>query len=307
MKPVETKKLVFIFGPTCAGKTEIACDVAEGGGEIVSVDSMQVYIGLEKGTAKPTEEQLRRVPHHLVSVVPPGHRFSAGDFRRLALGAIEGIWGRGKVPFLVGGTGLYFRALEYELADAPCADLGLRESLYAEEERAKGSLYERLRRNDPRTAGSLHPNDLVRIVRALEIYELTGRTFSSSVSGSFKRRFSPLKIGVTVERDALYARIETRCGAMIQAGLAAEVGALVERGCDERFPSMKGLGYSHFIQFFKGCRSYDETVRHFVRDSKRYAKRQLTWFRKEPGALWFQNADLVGIRSAVDGYVVRIC
>jgi tRNA dimethylallyltransferase len=293
------QKLVFIFGPTGAGKTDVACDVAEKIGEVVSVDSMQVYRGLELGTAKPTAAQLSRVPHHLVSIVPPDRRFSAGDFTRLALAAVRDIEGRGKTPFLVGGTGLYFRAFEYGLADAPPADAALRETLYREEERRSGSLYERLSRSDPAAAEALHPNDLVRIVRALEVQMLTGVSFSASVKGSFAKRVFPLKIGLETEREELYARIEARCARMLKAGLAEETRSLFARGYTERYPSMKGLGYSHFLQHFKGCRSRPETERIFVRDSKRYAKRQLTWFRKEADTVWYSGADREGVRSAV--------
>jgi tRNA dimethylallyltransferase len=297
------QKLVFIFGPTGAGKTEIACEIAERIGEIVSVDSMQVYKGLELGTAKPTAAQLSRVPHHLVSIIPPDCRFSAGDFKRLALTAAREIEGRGKTPFLVGGTGLYFRAFEYGLADAPPADPAFRETLYREEERRSGALFERLLRSDPQTAESLHPNDLVRIVRALEVYALTGVPFSASVKGSFEKRVFPLKIGLETDREELYARIEARCMRMLSAGLADETRSLFARGYTERYPAMKGLGYSHFLQHFKGCRSRGETERLFVRDSKRYAKRQLTWFRKEADTLWYSSADREGIRSAVTSYL----
>jgi tRNA dimethylallyltransferase len=297
------QKLVFIFGPTGAGKTDVACDVAEKIGEIVSVDSMQVYRGLELGTAKPTAAQLSLVPHHLVSILPPDRRFSAGDFTRLALAAVREIEGRGKIPFLVGGTGLYFRAFEYGLADAPPADPALRENLYREEERRSGSLYERLSRSDPETAEALHPNDLVRIVRALEIHTLTGVPFSSSVKGSFEKRVFPLKIGLGTDREELYARIEARCMRMLKAGLAEETRSLFAQGYTERYPSMKGLGYSHFIQHFKGCRARPETERLFVRDSKRYAKRQFTWFGKETDTVWYSSTDREGVRSAVISYL----
>jgi tRNA dimethylallyltransferase len=297
------QKLVFIFGPTGAGKTEIACEIAEGIGEIVSVDSMQVYKGLELGTAKPTAEQLSRVRHHLVSIVPPDYRFSAGDFKRLALAAVRDIEERGKIPFLVGGTGLYFRAFEYGLADAPPADPAFRESLYREEERRKGSLYERLLDSDPEAAASLHPNDLVRIVRALEVHRLTGVPFSASVRGSFEKRISPLKVGLETDRETLYDRIETRCMRMLGAGLAEETRDLFARGYTERCPAMNGLGYSHFLRHLKGCCSREETVRLFVRDSKRYAKRQLTWFRKEADTVWYSNTDRDGVRRAVASYL----
>jgi tRNA dimethylallyltransferase len=212
---------------------------------------------------------------------------------------VRDIENRGKIPFLVGGTGLYFRAFEYGLADAPPADPAFRETLYREEERRGGALYERLLSSDPVTAESLHPNDLVRIVRALEVHTLTGVPFSASVKGSFEKRIFPLKIGLETAREELYARIEARCMRMLSAGLAEEARDLFARGYTERYPSMKGLGYSHFLQHFKGCCSREETERLFVRDSKRYAKRQLTWFRKEADTVWYSSADRDGVRSAV--------
>jgi tRNA dimethylallyltransferase len=238
-----------------------------------------------------------------VSFVEPDHRFSAGDFKRLAAAAVAGIEGRGRVPFLVGGTGLYFRAFEYGLADAPPAEPGLRESLYREEDLGRGTLHARLLASDPETARSLHPNDLVRIVRALEVQTLTGVPFSAAVRGSFEKKVFPLKIGVEAGREELHARIERRCARMLEEGLAEETRDLFARGCTERYPAMKGLGYSHFIQHFKGCLSRGETVRLFVRDSKRYAKRQRTWFRKEADTLWFPAADREGIRRAVSSYL----
>ena len=301
---VNRKKLVFIFGPTGVGKSELAVKVAHGLGEIVSVDSMQVYKSLELGTAKPTAQQLSRVRHHLVSIVSPSYRFSAGDFKRLAQKAIDDITGRKLLPILVGGTGLYFRALEYNLDKAPRADTVLRERLYREEEKQKGILYRRLLSVDPKTAGRLHPNDLVRIVRALEICEVTGRRFSDIIGGNSGGRYEILKIGINIEREKLYEALEFRCNRMIEDGLTNEVADLLSGGLDEKLPSMKGLGYSHFIQYFKGCRSREETIRLFVRDTKRYAKRQLCWFRRE-NAEWFSPAQYDEVKRRVKEFSIN--
>ncbi len=297
------KRVVFIFGPTGVGKTELAVKAAEGIGEIVSVDSMQVYRGLECGTAKPKDDQLDRVKHHLVSIVPPDFRFSAGDFRRRALRAIDEIHLRKKVPVLVGGTGLYFRALEYNLSGAPDADVGLRKRLYEQEELEKGVLYRRLQEIDPDTAADLHPNDLVRIIRALEVFILSGGTFSAFIRESGASTVTPLKLGVTIDRRRLYEKLEHRCRGMIDKGLDREVYRLLQEGYDEKYPSMKGLGYSHFIQYFKGCRSYGETVRLFIRDTNRYAKRQYTWFRKEQDALWFGPDEHSRVRDCIESFM----
>mgnify|MGYP001097219256 CR=1 FL=1 len=278
--------VVFIFGPTGVGKTELAVQAADGIGEIESVDSMQVYRELDLGTAKPSPEQRDRVPHHLVDVVRPARRFSAGDFKRMALRAVERIAGRGKVPVLVGGTGLYFRALEYNLPNAPPADARLRDELYRREEAEPGVLHRTLQSMDPETARTLHPRDLVRLVRAIEIQRLSGVRFSELARRAPSKLVRPIKIGVILERERLYRRLELRCRRMIAAGLPAEVAELVRKGYREDLPAMKGLGYSHFIQYFKGCRGREEIERLFARDTRRYAKRQLTWFRKEQGVRW---------------------
>lgn len=298
---MKRKRLVFVFGPTGVGKSELAVKVARGLGEIVSVDSMQVYQKLERGTAKPTALQLGSVRHHLVSIVPPTYRFSAGDFQRVAREAIDDIAGRGLLPILVGGTGLYFRALECNLDDAPKADTSLREEMYREEEKDKGSLYRRLLQVDPETACRLHPNDLVRVVRALEIYRISGRPSSDLMGGGEIKRYEILKFGINIERDKLYRNIELRCDRMVADDLAGEVCALLNEGLDEKLPSMKGLGYSHFIQCLKGCYSYEETKRLFKRDTKRYAKRQLCWFRRED-AEWFAPRQHGEIRRRVEEF-----
>ena len=296
-------RLVFIFGPTGVGKTDLACEVAQDIGEIISVDSMQVYKGLDLGTAKPTAEHMKKVPHHLVSIIPPDFRFSAGDFKRLALKIISEVNQRGKIPILVGGTGLYFRALEFDLLNAPPAKRKLRETLYKKEEKNKGYLYKKLSTIDPPTAKLVNQNDLLRIVRALEIYYTSGIKFSRLLQKGKTRQLMPLKIGLNIDREDLYASIESRCKKMIDCCLAQEVYGLLMKGYTEKLPAMKGLGYSHFFQYFKGCYSYDETLRRFVRDTKRYAKRQLTWFRKETGVFWFKPTDVDIIRREIESFI----
>lgn len=296
---MEAARVVFMFGPTGVGKTELAVQAAAGVGEIVSVDSMQVYRGLDLGTAKPTPRQRAQVPHHLVDVVSPDYGFSAGDFKRRALRAVERITARGRVPVLVGGTGLYFRALENNLSDAPPADPGVREELYRMEESEQGSLHRLLQSLDPETAAGLHPRDLVRLVRAIEIQRLSGVKFSELKRGRPRNLVRPVKIGVMLDRDLLYRRLELRCGRMIETGLPEETAGLVRRGYREDLPAMKGLGYSHFIQYFKGCRGREETRRLFIRDTRRYAKRQLTWFRKEQGARWLRPDQVEEAREVI--------
>jgi tRNA dimethylallyltransferase len=299
----EKKKLVFIVGPTGVGKTDLAVELARSVGEIVSVDSMQVYRYMDCGTAKPDERALSQVMHHLVSIVTPDYRFSAGDFRRRALAAIEEIRGRGKMPFLVGGTGLYFRALEYTLSRAPAASAQLREKLYGFEEKRSGTLYERLTEVDPETAESLHPNDLVRIVRALEIFELSGTIPSQLLRLKRDPSFDILKVGLMIDRGELYERLEQRCMHMIDEGLPGEVRTLLHSGYDEQYPSMKGLGYSHYMQHFKGCCGKRETLRRFMRDTRRYAKRQLTWFSRDEEVCWYNPDEADKIRDSIIRFI----
>jgi len=300
---LHSRKLVFIVGPTASGKTDIAINLVSEIGEVVSVDSMQVYKLLNCGTAKPTKEQLKSVKHHLIDVVNPDYRFSAGDFKRMALRAIDEIYGRGKIPFLVGGTGLYFRAIENGLIDAPPADVKFREQLYKEEKREKGVLYNKLMKIDKNAALKIHQNDLVRIVRALEIYHLTSVPFSEWIKKGTAQSFKILKIGITFERPTLYNRIEKRCYKMLECGLSKEVLNLLNLGYDERYPSMKGLGYSHFINYFKGCLSYAETVRLFIRDTKRFAKRQFTWFKSDRNIRWYKPNEIDTIKSVIFEFI----
>ena len=300
---MKDEKLIFIMGPTATGKTDIAVNLAYGIGEIISVDSMQVYRLLNCGTAKPTKEQMRKVKHYLVDTVDPDYRFSAGDFKRMALDAIDKILGKGKIPFLVGGTGLYFRAIESGLIDAPPADVKYREQLYEEEKKEKGILHKKLMKIDIESAQKIHQNDLVRIVRALEVHHLTGVPFSKWIKISTPKRFSILKIGITMERSLLYSRIERRCYKMLECGLGKEVVNLLNMGYDERYPSMKGLGYSHFINYLKGCNSYNETVRQFIRDTKRFAKRQFIWFKSDHDIKWYNPDEIEAIRSEIYNFI----
>jgi tRNA dimethylallyltransferase len=306
MAGVKKDKLVFIFGPTGAGKSELACEAARDIGEIISVDSMQVYKGLDLGTAKPSSDMMESVRHHLISVVSPDYRFSAGDFKKRVLTIIPDVYKRRKIPFLVGGTGLYFRAIEHDLMDVPPADLKMREALYRDEERCKGALYERLEKLDPAAASFLHPNDTLRIVRALEVFYRSGTRFSEYIDNEKgkrrSKRFEILKIGLSQERGSLYEKLESRCRKMIESGLAREVSNLLGSGVTEKYPSMKGLGYSHFVQNIKGCVSHDETVKLFIRDTRRYAKRQLTWFRKEKDTRWFEPYDSDVVRRLVESF-----
>jgi tRNA dimethylallyltransferase len=287
--------LVIILGPTASGKTDLAIRLAERfNGEIVNADSMQVYRGMDIGTAKPPIRLRQGIPHHLIDIVDPEMDFSASDFRSTATRAIADICGRGKPVFIVGGTGLYIRALLQGLVDSPSGAGGVRQEL---EERAKlggnEALHGELFRVDPDTAARLHPNDMVRIIRALEVYHLTGRPISHDrnahgFSGDYYRT---LKIGLSVERRELYARIDQRVERMIAQGLVEEVKSFLDHGYSPRLKALRSIGYCQICAYLSGEYGLDEAVRLIKRDTRRYAKRQMTWFNTDGEIKWVEYSD----------------
>ena len=283
--------LTVIAGPTASGKTAIAIELARRhGGEIVSADSQQVYRFFDIGTAKPSAEELAAVPHHLISVVDPLEPFSAAEYQRRADAAIEDITSRGKPVFVVGGTGMYLRILLHGLVEAPGADPELRaelEALAAAEGRE--AVHRKLAEVDPETATKLPPQDLVRTIRALEIHKQTGKTASE-----FRREHAfapdryPFRMYVlNPPREALYRTIDARTAAMFQRGLVEEVRELIARGFAEAAP-MRSVGYVQAKAVVDGQLSMDEALQQTAQETRRYAKRQLTWFRKEQGALFVE-------------------
>jgi tRNA dimethylallyltransferase len=303
MKP--EPRLLVVVGPTATGKTEVGLLLAEAlDGEIVSADSMQVYRGLDIGTAKPSPEQRARAPHHLLDVIEPDAPFSVADYRRLADAALRDIWSRARQPLLVGGSGLYVRAVLEEMDFSGVApDLAFRERL-AEEARTKGTraLHEWLAEVDPPAAARIHPNDQKRIIRALEVAE--GRAGDAPPRKSVDRhrapRYNSSRFGLTLDRDELYRRIEDRIDRMVEAGLVEEVTGLLDRGCGEDLVSMKGLGYSQLAPYVRGEIALDEAVGRLKRDTRRFAKRQLTWFRADPDIEWIDVAQAGGAAGVAE-------
>ena len=295
------KPILIIAGPTAVGKTDASVLLARTlGAEIVSADSMQIYRGMDIGTAKPSADQRKLVYHHMIDIVAPNQPYSAGDYLRDARSAIDGILSSGGVPIVVGGTGLYIRALTRGLFHGPPADLELRERLLRRDaEGQPGTLYADLVKADPEAAIKIHPNDLRRTIRALEVYYLRDRKLSElqreHAFGDRPYRFTMLFL--VRSRIELYPRIEKRVERMIESGLEAEVMTLLDRGYSADLASMQGLGYRHFIDHFLGKTTRDEAVVLLKRDTKRYAKRQFTWFRREPDAVW---VDITGLELAED-------
>lgn len=291
----EKQKIVIILGPTASGKTDLAVRLAETlGGEIVNADSMQVYRGMDIGTAKPSPELRRRVPHHLIDIADPDMNFSASDFRREAARAIDDITGRGKRVFIVGGTGLYIRALSQGLVDAPSGAGEVRLEL---EERTRREGNEAMLREladvDPLTAARLHRNDRVRIIRALEVYKLTGIPVSQQRSdhGFREDHYSALKIGLMVERKELYDRVDKRVEKMIADGLLGEVQDLLDHGYIPDLKAMRSIGYRQICSGLSGEYPMEEAVRLIKRDTRHYAKRQMTWFNSDKEIYWVEYSD----------------
>lgn len=289
-KAVEDTPLVVLCGPTASGKTAAALEVARHRPvEIISADSRQVFRGMDIGTAKASAGEQKQVPHHLIDVVEPDQEFTAADFAEQGREIVRDIHKRGALPLVVGGTGLYIRALTEGLLDAPGADPELRARLHAEEVRdGRGTLYVRLKRLDPEAAACIHPNNTVRIVRALEVHLLTGRTISElQRRHAFgDRPFRTLKIGLYLEREVLFERIDRRVRQMVESGLFAEVAKLLVKGYTSNSKAMRTLGYAESVQYLQGVVSREEAVALIQRNTRRYAKRQLTWFRSDPEIIW---------------------
>jgi len=295
-QPINTKPILIIAGPTAVGKTDASILLAqELGAEIVSADSMQVYRGMDIGTAKPTSEQRRLVYHHMIDVVEPDQPYSVGDYLRDARTALDGILASEGTSIVVGGSGLYIRALMRGLFHGPPADLALREQLLKRDAEGEGGmLYSDLVKVDPESALKIHPNDLRRTIRALEVYYLRDRKLSDfQEEHAFQDRPYRFRLLFLVRSKAeLYARIEQRVDQMLSEGLEAEVKTLMDRGYRPDLIAMQGLGYKQFIQHFLGNMTREETITLLKRDTRRYAKRQFTWFRREPEACW---VDITGI------------
>jgi tRNA dimethylallyltransferase len=307
MKPATVKpKIIIICGPTAIGKTTVAIDLAQDfEGQIIGADSMQVYKYMDIGTAKPTAEEQGRVLHHMVDIVEPDEPFDAAQYAEWARAKIIALDQQKITPFVVGGTGLYIKALVYGLFDEKASDPKVRARLKAEAE-ARGIeyLYERLSRMDPATAARLHPNDSYRILRALEVVATTGQAISvhHQKHGFLKQPFEILKIGLNIDRTLLYERINRRVDAMIAAGFLQEVKDLLARGYSADLKSMQSIGYRHMVDFIDGRFSWAECVRTLKRDHRRYAKRQLTWFGADPEIIWKEPGQVQEIQLLIEDF-----
>jgi tRNA dimethylallyltransferase len=284
--------LVAIAGPTGSGKSDLALAVAaEFDGEVVNCDSLQVYRYFNIGTAKLPVEERRGIPHHLIDIVDPDELFTAGEYARLARETIRDIAARGRLPVIAGGTGFYLRALVDGLFEGPARDQQLRDRLAAREMRRQGSLHHLLTRLDRDAASKIHRNDVPKVTRALEVCLLTRRPVSELFREGRDelRGFRVLKLGLFPDRDALYDRLNVRCERMFDAGLVEEVEGILARGFAETCKPFESHGYKQSLQLLSGELNRKEAIFYAQRNTRNYAKRQVTWFRREPKLEWIKG------------------
>jgi tRNA dimethylallyltransferase len=289
---VPERPLVAVVGPTGSGKSDLALAIAaEFNGEIVNCDSLQVYRHFDIGTAKLPVAERRTIPHHLIDIVDPDQLFTAGQYARLAREAIDGISGRGRLPVLAGGTGFYLRALVDGLFEGPSRDQSLRDRLIARERKRPGLLHRVLKRFDSEAARKIHRNDVPKVTRALEVCLLMRRPVTELFrEGRDRLRgYRTLKLGLLPERDALYQRLDLRCASMFDAGLVEEVRHILSLGFASTSKPFESHGYRQALQFINGELNRRESIFYAQRNTRQYAKRQITWFRRESGLVWLKG------------------
>ena len=306
-----TKKVLVITGPTATGKTALSVALAKQmNGEVISADSMQIYKGMDIGTAKVTPEEMQGVPHHLLDVAEPWENYSVARWIESAAAAAEDIFRRGKLPIIAGGTNLYIDSLlsGRDFAENS-GDSALREELNEEFDRIGGEAFrEQLRAVDPKRAEKLHPSDKKRLVRALEVYRLTGETITAHDlrTQSLPKRWDSLRVALSFEnREDLYTRIDRRVDEMLERGLFHEVRTLLAGGLAPDCTAMQAIGYKEVVSFLSGCGTAEEAADAIRQNSRRYAKRQLTWLRRDPELLWILWQGKPELSAAVETVLAR--
>ncbi|MBB6444187.1 tRNA (adenosine(37)-N6)-dimethylallyltransferase MiaA [Bacillus benzoevorans] len=296
----DKQKLVVLIGPTAVGKTKTSIELAKAfNGEIISGDSMQIYKRMDIGTAKISTSEMEGIPHYLIDIREPDESFSAAEFQELAREKIKEIAGRGKLPIIVGGTGLYIQSVLYDYHFSEAAtDNSFRENMEKRAEQFGNQvLHEQLLEIDPKSAERIHPNNIRRVIRALEVFHCTGKTMTELQSEQqVEARYDAAIIGLTMERDQLYERINKRVDMMLKEGLLFEVQQLYQQGLID-CQSIQAIGYKELYDYLYGRISLDEAVENLKQNSRRYAKRQLTWFRNKMAVDWF---DMTGIENQAD-------
>ncbi|UMZ73525.1 tRNA (adenosine(37)-N6)-dimethylallyltransferase MiaA [Natranaerofaba carboxydovora] len=288
--PIKNPPIIVIVGPTAVGKTELAISLAKKiDGEIISADSMQIYKGMDIGTAKPSKREQNNITHHMIDMTEPDQDYSVAKFKKVAQDIINDIVVRGKFPIIVGGTGLYVNALIYDYSfeelprDSDCREK-LRKKIEIE---GLHKLHEELTDADPKAAERIHPNDEKRIIRALEVIYTTGNPISEYQKTQKESPYNTLMIGLTKSRDELYDRIEKRVDKMLEKGLVDEVKDLLARGYNKNMTSMQALGYKEIVEYLQGEVTFEETIKLVKKRTKRFAKRQLTWFNRDQNITWY--------------------
>lgn len=310
MNTAENKKLVILTGPTAVGKSALSIALAkEIGGEIISADSMQVYRHMNIGSAKILPEEMDGVPHHLIDVLEPTEEFNVVIFQKMAKAAIDEVRNRGHVPILVGGTGFYIQAVLYDIDFAHNdEDTSLRITL-EEIARTQGNevLYEQLKQVDPESCETIHANNVKRVIRAIEFYLKTGKKISQHNKEQHEN-VSPYNFAYFVlndDRAMLYEKIDRRVDEMLEQGLVAEVENLKAMGCTRNLVSMQGLGYKEILDYLNGDCSLEEAVYLIKRDTRHFAKRQLTWFRREKEVTWIEKQDFDRNSQQILDYMMK--
>ena len=299
------KKIAVICGATATGKTGLAVDLAlKLNTEIISADSQLIYQGLNIGTAKPTESEMRNVKHHMIDVIEPDENFSVGDYEERAAPILTNLLDRGKVPVICGGTGFYINSLLFDLGYGnTAADESIREK-YAEflDKNGKDALFDKLKEVDPETAEKLHPNDVKRVVRALEIYEVSGKKKSQQCDKMISK-FDYIAVAIDYPREELYERINKRVNEMFDLGLIEEVNGLLARGIDKNCQSMQAIGYKEVLEGLKNKDNHSTMRDTIKKNTRHYAKRQITFFKKFPNIVWMkpENATADRILELING------
>ena len=308
----EKKPLVILTGPTAVGKTALSIKLAsEIGGEIISADSMQVYRQMDIGSAKIKPEEMDGIPHHLIDILEPEEEFNVCLFEKLALEAMEQIYERGHIPVVVGGTGFYIQALLYQIDfTEEETDTAFRDKLWQlGEEKGNHYLHELLRKVDPESAEEIHENNRKRVIRALEFYENSGKPISTHNKEQRQKTsaYNSCYFVLTDDRKKLYERIESRVDQMLSKGLVDEVRTLKERGCNASMVSMQGLGYKEILAYLDGEYPLEEAVRILKRDTRHFAKRQLTWFRREKDTIWMNKDEFDYNEDRILDEMLKVC
>ena len=303
----DRQKIIIIGGPTASGKSSLAVELARHfEGEVVNADSMQVYRYMDVGTAKPSLEERQGIAHHLLDVVDPDEDFNAAIYRTMAVPLLREIESRNKLCFVVGGTGLYIKILLGGLIDCPPPSPALRKRLQEEcDKYGSVALHERLKMLDPESALKIHPHDGLRIIRALEIIHLTHERPSSLIRkhGFQGGPFRALKICLQMDRKHLYHRINERCLFMMESGLVEETEGLLKKGYSPHLKPLQSLGYRHMIEYLQGNWDLEKAVKELQTDTRRYAKRQLTWFNADPEVLWMNPREPDSIIDKIQEFV----